>query len=58
MPNLRQPDTHGQLEVVVCRDEDKPGFGERHPRGGGPRAFFRATDAVDHHESVVPPERG
>ena len=44
-------------EVTVYPDEDKVGFGERHPRGGGLRAFFRAGDAVDYHEGVVPPER-
>ena len=49
--------THGQAEVTVYPDEDKVGFGERHPRGGGLRAFFRAGDAVDYHEGVVPPER-
>ena len=50
--------THGMPEVTVYPDEDKLGFGERHPRGGGLRAFFRATDAVDYHEGVRPPERG
>ena len=49
--------THGQPEVTVYPDEDKLGFGERHPRGGGLRAFFRAGDAVDYHEGVLPPER-
>ena len=46
--------THGQPEVTVYPDEDKIGFGERHPRGGGLRAFFRAGDAVDYHEGVLP----
>ena len=44
-------------EVTVYPDEDKVGLGERHPRGGGLRAFFRAGDAVDYHEGVVPPVR-
>ena len=44
-------------EVTVYPDEDKLGVGERHPRGGGLRAFFRAGDAVDYHEGVRPPER-
>jgi uncharacterized cupin superfamily protein len=50
--------THGQPEVVVYPDEDKLGLIERHPRGGGLRAFFHAADAVDYHEGVAPPERG
>jgi uncharacterized cupin superfamily protein len=49
--------THGQPEVTVYPDEDKVGLGERHPRGGGLRAFFRAGDAVDYHEGVLPPRR-
>jgi hypothetical protein len=31
--------------------------GERLPRGGGLRAFFRAGDAVDYHLGVEPPRR-
>ena len=50
--------THGMPEVTVYPDEQKLGFGERHPRGGGLRGFYRIADAVDYHEGVVPPERG
>jgi uncharacterized cupin superfamily protein len=49
--------THGMPEITVYPDEDKLGFGERLPRGGGLRAFFRAGDAVDYHEGVVAPRR-
>ena len=44
-------------EVTVYPDEDKVGVGERLPRGGGLRAFFRAGDAVDYHLDVEPPRR-
>jgi hypothetical protein len=44
-------------EITVYPDEDKVGFGERLPRGGGLRAFFRTGDAVDYHEGVVAPRR-
>ena len=49
--------THGRPEVTVYPDEDKLGVGERRPRGGGLRAFFRAGDAVDYHLDVEPPQR-
>jgi uncharacterized cupin superfamily protein len=49
--------THGMPEVTVYPDEQKLGFGERHPRGGGLRGFYRIADAVDYHEGVVPPAR-
>jgi uncharacterized cupin superfamily protein len=49
--------THGMPEITVYPDEDKVGLGERLPRGGGLRAFFRAGDAVDYHEGVVAPRR-
>ena len=44
-------------EITVYPDEDKVGFGERRPTGGGLRAFFRAGDAVDYHEGVEAPQR-
>jgi uncharacterized cupin superfamily protein len=47
--------THGMPEITVYPDEDKIGFGERLPRGGGLRAFFRAGDAVDYDLGLEPP---
>lgn len=40
--------SHGRPDVVVYPDSDKIGVGERLPRGGGLRAFFRRGDAVDY----------
>ncbi len=42
--------SHGRPDVVVYPDSDKIGFGERLPRGGGMRAFFRRGDGVDYFE--------
>jgi uncharacterized cupin superfamily protein len=44
----------GRPDVVVYPDSDKIGVGERLPRGGGLRGFFRRGDAVDYFEG----ERG
>jgi uncharacterized cupin superfamily protein len=49
--------THGAPEITVYPDEGKLGVGERLPRGGGVRAFFRSSDAVDYHEGVRAPAR-
>jgi uncharacterized cupin superfamily protein len=49
--------SHGRPDVVVYPDADKIGVGERLPRGGGLRAFFRREDAVDYWEGERPPER-
>jgi uncharacterized cupin superfamily protein len=46
----------GRPDVVVYPDSDKLGFGERLPRGGGWRGFFRSGDAVDYWEGETPPE--
>ncbi|MDQ2630422.1 MAG: cupin domain-containing protein [Actinomycetota bacterium] len=40
----------GRPDVIVYPDSDKIGFGERLPRGGGLRAFFRRGDRVDYFE--------
>jgi uncharacterized cupin superfamily protein len=40
--------TSGRPDVVVYPDSDKIGVGERLPRGGGLRAFFRREQAVDY----------
>ncbi|MEA2331984.1 MAG: hypothetical protein QOH58_2122 [Thermoleophilaceae bacterium] len=40
--------SHGQPDIVIYPDSDKLGVGERLPRGGGLRAFFRRSDAVDY----------
>jgi len=40
----------GRPDVIVYPDNDKIGFGERLPRGGGLRAFFRREDGTDYWE--------
>jgi uncharacterized cupin superfamily protein len=40
----------GRPDVVVYPDSDKIGVGERLPRGGGLRAFFRRGDRVGYWE--------
>jgi uncharacterized cupin superfamily protein len=48
--------SHGRPDVVVYPDAGKVGLGERLPRGGGLRAFFRHADAVDYWEGEAPPD--
>jgi uncharacterized cupin superfamily protein len=40
----------GRPDVIVYPDSDKIGFGERLPRGGGLRAFFKRDDGVDYFD--------
>lgn len=40
----------GRPDVVVYPDSDKIGVGQRLPRGGGLRAFFRRDDSVGYYE--------
>jgi uncharacterized cupin superfamily protein len=40
----------GRPDVIVYPDSDKIGFGERLPRGGGRRAFFKREDGVGYFE--------
>lgn len=47
--------SHGRPDIVVYPDSDKLGVGERLPRGGGLRAFFRRGDAVDYWTGEEPP---
>jgi uncharacterized cupin superfamily protein len=47
--------SHGRPDVVVYPDAGKIGVGERLPRGGGLRAFFRSGDAVGYWEGEEPP---
>jgi uncharacterized cupin superfamily protein len=47
--------SHGRPDVVVYPDADKIGVGERLPEGGGLRAFFRSSDAVDYFDGESPP---
>jgi uncharacterized cupin superfamily protein len=42
--------SHGRPDVVVYPDSDKIGVGERLPKGGGLRAFFRRSDATGYFE--------
>jgi uncharacterized cupin superfamily protein len=42
--------SHGRPDVVVYPDSDKIGVGERLPRGGGLRAFFRRGDRVGYFD--------
>lgn len=46
--------SHGRPDIVVYPDSDKIGVGERLPKGGGLRAFFKRGDAVSYWEG----ERG
>jgi uncharacterized cupin superfamily protein len=47
--------SHGRPDVVIYPDSGKIGVGERLPRGGGLRAFFRDADAVSYWEGEDPP---
>src|SRR5690349_7257065 len=40
----------GRPDIIVYPDGDKVGMGERLPKGGGLRAFFKREDAVDYFE--------
>jgi uncharacterized cupin superfamily protein len=42
--------THGVPDIVLYPDSGKVGVGERLPRGGGLRQFFRLEDAVDYYD--------
>ncbi len=42
--------SHGRPDVVVYPDSDKIGVGERLPRGGGLRAFFKRDDGVGYFD--------
>jgi uncharacterized cupin superfamily protein len=46
--------SHGRPDIVVYPDSDKIGVGERLPKGGGLRGFFRRGDAVEYFDG----ERG
>jgi uncharacterized cupin superfamily protein len=46
--------SHGRPDVVVYPDSDKIGVGERLPHGGGLRAFFRRSEAVDYWTDESP----
>jgi uncharacterized cupin superfamily protein len=46
--------THGDPDIVIYPDSQKLGVGERLPRGGGLRSFFKLTDAVDYWEGEQP----
>jgi uncharacterized cupin superfamily protein len=45
----------GRPDIVVYPDSDKIGVGERLPRGGGLRGFFRRGDSVDYFEGESGP---
>jgi len=45
----------GRPDIVVYPDSDKIGVGERLPRGGGLRAFFRRDDRVAYFEGERAP---
>lgn len=46
--------SHGRPDVVVYPDSGKIGVGERLPKGGGLRAFFRRVDRVDYFDGERP----
>lgn len=57
-PSLRTPEGIRELEegeALRFPDSEKIGVGERLPRGGGLRAFFRRSDGVDYFEGESPP---
>jgi uncharacterized cupin superfamily protein len=45
----------GRPDVIVYPDSGKVGVGERLPKGGGLRAFFRREDGVDYWTGEEPP---
>jgi len=45
----------GRPDIVVYPDSDKIGVGERLPRGGGLRRFFRESDAADYWDGEQSP---
>ena len=47
--------THGEPDVVLYPDSGKVGVGERRPRGGGLRKWFRLDDSVDYYDGERPP---
>jgi uncharacterized cupin superfamily protein len=47
--------TSGEPDVVIYPDSGKLGAFERLPDGGGLRAMFRLSDAVDYHDGEQPP---
>lgn len=44
----------GRPDIIVYPDADKIGVGERLPKGGGLRAFFRREDRVGYFEGERP----
>jgi uncharacterized cupin superfamily protein len=50
--------SHGRPDIVVYPDSDKIGVGERLPRGGGLRGFFRRSDGVDYFDGESGPDGG
>lgn len=48
--------TSGEPDVVIQPDSGKLGAFERLPQGGGLRAWFRRSDAVDYYEGEEPPK--
>ncbi len=46
----------GRPDIIVYPDADKIGVGERLPKGGGLRAFFRRGDRVGYFEGESPPQ--
>jgi uncharacterized cupin superfamily protein len=47
--------TNGAPDVVMYPDWGQVFAGERRPRGGGVRLFFREADAVDYYDGARPP---
>jgi uncharacterized cupin superfamily protein len=47
---------NGDPDIVIYPDSGKVGAFERLPDGGGLRAMFRASDAVDYHDGEQPPD--
>lgn len=49
--------SHGRPDVIVYPDTNKIGLGERLPKGGGLRAFFKREYGVDYFDGEQPPRK-
>jgi uncharacterized cupin superfamily protein len=46
--------SQGLADVLIYPDSDRVGVGDRPPRGGGFRAFFKRADAVGYFDGETP----
>lgn len=57
-PTFLAISSSGRPDVTVYPDSGKVGVGERLPKGGGLRAFFRRGDAIDYWSGENAPDGG